>query len=163
MVEFHPSSLEARILKLYARHGIRIPGDITLRIFDHVLPVQVVYRSGSALAIDTDYEHAVFVDGNQSLPERRVQIAHEIGHLLLHSGIQLWMSPVWHDKQEWQANRFAMYALAPSPMVLQELRGAEYSCRGAMVADLAERFGITESFMNERLNVLEQQITGDRR
>lgn len=162
MVEFFPSPLEKRILKLYTRHGIRTPGDITLYVFDYVLPVHVVYRAGSALAIDTDYEHTVFVDGHLSLPERRVRVAHEIGHLLLHSGVQIWTPPVWRGKQEWQAARFAMYALAPSPMLLKEIRGVKYECRGAMVADLAELFGITESFMDERLHVLGQQIAGDR-
>ena len=160
MVEFRPSPLEERILRLYSRHGIHTPGDISLHVFDRVLPIRVIYRYGAAVAIDTDYEHTVFVDGHQSLPERRVKNAHEIGHLLLHSGIHPWMPPVWHDKQEWQTTRFAMYSLAPSHMLLKEIRGEEFHCRGAMVASLAEIFCITESFMDERLLVLEQQMRG---
>lgn len=153
----HP--LEERILRLYAKHGIFSPYQISLHVYDSILPIHVVYRYGPPLTVDAENNPHVFVDGHLSLPERRVVIAHEIGHILLHAGIQTWMAPEDRSKQEWQANRFAAYALAPTPMMQQALH--EEECYGALVGGLAEVFGVTGQFMVDRLALLEQDMASN--
>ncbi len=145
------SSLESRICTLYERHGITRPCDISLRVFDHVMPVRVIYRPGSAVSMINNGECLAFVDGRLPLPERRVVIAHEIGHLLLHAGIQTWLPCNARSKQEWQANRFAGYALAPSWMIAGVAQGHE--CLGSLTTSLADTFGVTQAFMESRLTL----------
>ncbi|MCY0893072.1 MAG: ImmA/IrrE family metallo-endopeptidase [Acidibacillus sp.] len=153
------SPLEKRIHTLYERHGITRPCDISLRVFDHVLPVRVIYRPGSTVSMISNGECLAFVDGHLPLPERRVVIAHEIGHLLLHAGIQTWLPCDARSKQEWQANRFAAYALAPSWMIAGVAQGHE--CLGSLTASLSDTFGVTQVFMEERIALYRNEYHSD--
>ena len=42
-----------------------------------------------------------------------VELAHELGHVLLHAGRQELIQQDFRVMQEWQADRFAAYALVP--------------------------------------------------
>lgn len=58
--------------------------------------------------------------------------------------------------QEWQADRFAMYALVPTFMIANCLTNE--NSREQLVSELAYTFDVTEVFMDVRLKLLEQRM-----
>lgn len=76
-------------------------------------------------------------------------MAHELGHVLLHAGNQLFEEELSRLREEEQARRFALYALVPTcfllPLLPESCDGHENLC-----AELAEAFGVPEWFMRER-------------
>ncbi len=150
------NGLEKRIQELYSVENIQKPSDITLTVFDDWLKVQTVNRIGATNTVELRDTYHVFLDRTKGLAERRIEMAHELGHMLLHSGNQIWIDGDMRLKQEWQANRFAMYALVPSHMLICSI--GDKICDAACVADLAFEYGVTHRFMENRLKLLKEDF-----
>lgn len=145
--------MDRRISRLYHNHNIWTPGDITLHIFNDFVPIQVIHRPGPTYTKLHKGTWIVWTDGDDPLAERRVNMAHELGHILLHAGNQLFDSAVSHVGEEEQANRFAMYALAPTCMLLPYMSELMDSPQ-KHCAELAEMFCVPYQFMHKRLERL---------
>lgn len=149
--------LESRVDTFYQRHGISRPADISLLLWEEIVHVDVLYRPGQTDAATIGNQRVVFMDARKPLADRRAELAHEIGHALLHAGNQLTMSNGWRLKQEWQANHFAYYALVPTYLLLPLIPLAE-DCRQRLVVDLAEVFCVPVPFMSVRLDLLQRRL-----
>lgn len=140
---------DARICHFYHMNDVKSHGDITLHLFDNVFPIRVFKREGPSYMRQVGGQWYVFQDTREDLYERRVTMAHEIGHMFLHAGNQMFGASMSHLNEEAQANRFAMYALVPTcfllPLLPESCDGHENLC-----AELAEAFGVPEWFMRER-------------
>ncbi len=82
----------------------------------------------------------------------RFTLSHEIGHLILHTGIALARGPDPSDHKpyedsEWQANTFAAEFLMP----------VEHVCATRSIAEVAKRFGVSCDAARTRLEKLKQQ------
>jgi Zn-dependent peptidase ImmA (M78 family) len=146
------STLDRRISDFYHKCGIYKYGEITLHAFDHLLSIRVVRRTGTTYTTQNKDKWIVWLDNTLSLPERRVRMAHEIGHMLRHSGTQFFGDEIRRLKQEEQARRFALYALVPTCFLLPLLH--EETDQRALRVELAELFGVPDWFMHERLERL---------
>lgn len=85
------------------------------------------------------HHYVIAVDEQLDPPGKRVKIAHELGHLLLHEGVQPKNSTLMINWQETQANHFAEHLLLPYFMVAPLL--VECS-RYEAPAYLAQRFRV---------------------
>lgn len=107
------------------------------------------------------------VNATQSPVRQRFTIAHEIGHLVLHPGRQVFLdhrvnfrdvtSSLAVDRDEIQANAFAAELLMPADMVLAECRRAAAAgtlATAGFVADLAAIFDVSTEAMGHRLTNL---------
>lgn len=122
----------------------------------------------SGLAIRDGERRIIGVNKQHAPARKRFTIAHEIGHLLLHTGRPVIMdrtfvsyrdrvSGLATDTDEMQANAFAAELLMPRAMVLDEVRRLTYES-GRSDADLtkalAKRFKVSEDAMRYRLTNL---------
>lgn len=82
------SPLEQRIWNHYKHCGVHSPRDITLYLWDQLARFNVVRCFGQTHAIPTRSNYTIFLNSVKSLPERRIEMAHEIGHAILHIGFQ---------------------------------------------------------------------------
>lgn len=105
--------------------------------------------------IRKDQGYAIYVNASHSEDRQRFTIAHEIGHLILHTHMigdgvtedALYQSGL-NNLVEQQANNFAIDILMPWHLVREEIR------RGAStVEELAKIFMVTNSTMSIRLSV----------
>ncbi|MHB1682814.1 MAG: ImmA/IrrE family metallo-endopeptidase [Bacilli bacterium] len=148
----HP--FDRRIEALYQQRGFRTPADIALPVFGLEVEgsIRIIERSGRTYVSQEDEKWIIWLDTELSPQERRHCVAHETGHILLHVGNQMWMAKDLILRQEEEAIRFSHYALVPTYLLAPELRHRT-DIRRKDIEELAEIFGVTESFMLERLRV----------
>lgn len=103
--------LEDFIRELYIRIGITKPSEIDINVI------------AQALGINLFYSNATFIFGNNIVIKRSnrqqewIDFAHELCHYLRHAGLQVIMSPMFLQLQEWQANHFAYHFCVPTFML----------------------------------------------
>lgn len=98
---------------------------------------------------------------------QRFTIAHEIGHLWLHKGKEIYIDRSFRvnlrddvssqgiDREEMEANRFAAELLMPYDMLMTDLEGQEIDMEDAKdVEILAERYKVSIQAMTFRLTNL---------
>lgn len=154
---YRPTHLEAAVVSFYQQNCIRNPQDIDLDIFAYDAGIWVHYLDQPS----TNYHfrgnsYTVVVDRRMAWEQQRVEFAHELGHVLLHAGRQEFMKDDLRAHQEFQADRFAMYALAPTFMIANCL--VQASSRQQLVSQLAYTFDVPDTFMDARLKLLEERM-----
>ncbi|WP_243014608.1 ImmA/IrrE family metallo-endopeptidase [Brevibacillus borstelensis] len=117
---FEPQTwLESRVYDLLELHDIKQPEEIHLTELCAAYGIELWNITGRSRAHPHPYlpnRYVIAVDERLPLPSRREKIAHELGHLLLHEGIQPIGSTSMIHWQEAQANHFAEHLLMPFPM-----------------------------------------------
>ncbi|ALX47611.1 ImmA/IrrE family metallo-endopeptidase [Lentibacillus amyloliquefaciens] len=151
-MKYITTPLEDSIQKLYWRIGIKEPKhsieDIATR-----LGISICYQK-----IPLSADGIIFIDPLQNKCKQREVFTHELGHVLQHVGVQLGMPEDFRHMQEAKARNFALHFTVPTFMLL-ELSMPKY--RNQAVNLIAERFGVTHDFADERLLHYERQITGE--
>ncbi|MFD2628821.1 ImmA/IrrE family metallo-endopeptidase [Oceanobacillus kapialis] len=111
------STLEDWITKRYVKNNIFSPNKINIkriarqeRIFIHKKPMPARYD------IHGRYQ-AIVLDSRTKPEQQREQFFHELCHILRHVGHQGMMPDAFRQLQEWDANRFMMYATLPYYML----------------------------------------------
>ncbi len=149
--------LESRIVQFYQSKKVFTPSELSLRLFNSELNILVTHSAGPARSAKIYDTYEIWIDPDYPLEERRVEIAHEIGHFLLHSGQQLWMPDDWRLKQECQANRFSMYALMPYDLIFGALEHAPDS-EYALISYMSDLFRVPTWFVKNRFADLEEYV-----
>jgi Zn-dependent peptidase ImmA (M78 family) len=121
----------------------------------------------SGMARRGQEQSVIGVNSSHSKTRRRFTIAHEIGHLLLHSDEDFHVDekfPVWFrtgtaslaiDDREIEANQFAAELLMPSELLQQEVQKLSSGLDvDEAIAILAERFEVSPQAMTIRLSSL---------
>lgn len=117
----------------------------------------MVYRNKDQVIIGVNSLHH---------PNRqRFTIAHEIGHVLLHKGTEVYIDRTYRvnmrntvssqavDKDEIEANRFAAALLMPEHMLVEDLKDMEIDFESEDdLADLAEKYEVSLKAMTIRLS-----------
>lgn len=89
--------------------------------------------SGGLVLVAAPGFHTICLPAGLSPLDHIWQLAHELGHLVQHSGY----TTAWaHDKQEAQANRWAARALIPEARV----RAYKNACEDSFIAALSRHF-----------------------
>lgn len=146
-------NMAARIESYYRSCGVTCPTDISLHLWDSVVRLQVIYRPGPTTANTVAGIRRVFVDGSKPLPLRRVEIAHEIGHAVLHTGRQSQLPDLLRGKQERGGDCFGMDSLIPGYLLRDSLHDAPEG-RGQCEQYIAEIYGVPLPFAARRLDLV---------
>lgn len=154
---YRPSPLESSVVDFYRKRHVQSPQDIDLEMFAYDAGIWIHFMDSSS----TNYHirgnmYSVVVDRRLPWNQQRVELAHELGHVLLHAGRQEFMTDDFRALQEWQADRFAAYALVPTFMLSNYIVHA--SSRQQLVSCLSQNFDVPEPFMEGRLTLLEQRL-----
>ncbi|HAM79559.1 ImmA/IrrE family metallo-endopeptidase [Ornithinibacillus bavariensis] len=152
-MEYVTTALEDWITKKYIRNKILTPAEINLekiarieRIFINRKPMPARYD------IYGKYQ-AIVVDSRCTPEEQREQFFHELCHILRHVGHQSMLPKAFRQLQEWDANRFTMYAALPYFMV------KKYDFNNPrLIEDLAQDFKVTEELCIKRMEQIKRKI-----
>lgn len=144
--------LESRVYQLLHHLGMNQPEKIDLHRLCTAFDIDILEIAGRSRAHahpSTPNRYIIAVDERLEPEEKRVKIAHELGHLLLHVGIQPHSSEWMIDWQESQANHFAGHLLLPLFMVGPLLADCN---RYNAPAYLAQRFQVPLSLARNRFD-----------
>lgn len=137
--------LEDFIINLYRSIGISTPPQIDMLVVARRLNVEITYD-----------EKPIFCFGNEIIlrPTNQVQewldFCHELGHVLLHSGCQLNMHPLYREYQEWNADLFALHFCIPTFM-LEKIK-LPYR-RSEAIELIVNEFNVSPRFAETRLDM----------
>lgn len=134
--------LEERVYVLLQHFAMKRPEQIDLHLLCSAFSIEVqsiIGRSRTHAHPTLANRYVIAVDERLEPAHQRVKIAHELGHLLLHEGVQPRNSEWMIEWQETQANHFAEHLLLPLFMAGPLL--AECS-RTVAPALLAQRFQV---------------------
>lgn len=109
-------------------------------------------KESKGLYLETDGREYIALDDACSFADEKVVLAHELGHSMTGGGYSLESGNLVKIRLEKKAERWAIERLVP----LGELKDAIKQGDEA-ISCLAERFGVTETFMQR---VLEHYNTG---
>lgn len=108
--------LEEKAYQLLRKLDINEPHQINLELVCNHLKIDLLYsnvRSYSMNQPKATGRYQIFADYNLPQREQREIIAHELGHIMYHSGNQFFMSSDFIQLQENQTEWFAGYLLVP--------------------------------------------------
>jgi Zn-dependent peptidase ImmA (M78 family) len=155
--QYRPTPMESFIVDYYKRNHIKSPQDIDLDMFAYEAGIWIHYSATPSTHYEMDDTmYSVIIDDRAPWQQQRVELAHELGHCILHVGNQSHISQQMRLLQEAQADRFAFYALTPTFMIANCLVHAFN--RDQLVSQLAYSFDVPEPFMDVRLQLLEQRL-----
>nr|WP_315058882.1 ImmA/IrrE family metallo-endopeptidase [uncultured Lysinibacillus sp.] len=109
--------LEDYVQQFYTRLGIT---DSTLLHVEEVafrMGLKVFYWPEKSQALFTNGRHYIFLNENQSPQQQWQDFCHELSHVLLHTGDQFHMYPLFREYQEFKANNFMYHACIPTFML----------------------------------------------
>ncbi|MCP3763857.1 ImmA/IrrE family metallo-endopeptidase [Domibacillus sp. A3M-37] len=151
------SHLEDFIENLYMEISITSPKQLNIKLIARRLNIEVEYSYKTSKCAEIGGIMMIRLNENLSKAEQWQEFAHELCHLLRHSGNQTLLPFPFVQLQEWQANTFALHFCIPTFM-LQEI-DLPFHKRLA-VTQIAETFGVEYSFAEERLLLYEIQMMG---
>lgn len=130
---------------------VRPPVPVERIVRDLGIPLVQVDEPGWSGAVNStpDGRATIFVRRGDVPWRQRFTIAHELGHLLLHEGVQHRDDTFRGTPQESEANDFAANLLMPLWMLESAARR-----QGSDAARLARIFGVSEQAMDIRLGRL---------
>lgn len=109
------------------------------------LGIKVFYWADTSQALYADDLSYIFLDESLSKQQQWQDFCHELGHVLLHTGNQQRMYPLFREYQEYKANNFMYHACVPSFM-LDELDPSELT-----VKNVQRLFNVEYDFAFKRL------------
>lgn len=147
------SALEDWITKRYIKLGIMRPADISSNRIARSYGI-FIHRNEMPARYDIYGRYqAIILDSRCTPEEQREQFFHELCHILRHVGHQSMMPEAFRQLQEWDANRFTMYAALPYFMV------KKYDYNNLhLIEDLAEDFKVSEELCIKRMDHIKRNI-----
>jgi predicted transcriptional regulator len=108
--------LEERVYLLLKYHEIGKPGQIDLVDLCKSYHIEVVFADGRSRTYPHPKKpgwHVIQVNNRMREEDQRVRIAHELGHLFLHEGVQTDACHPLINLQEYQVGHFVEHLLMP--------------------------------------------------
>ncbi len=137
--------LEDYIHQLYLNIDITSPEQLNINHIATKLKIFVFLGAHKSMC----YRNMIYIDSRLSKEEQWQQFAHELCHVLWHSGNQLGIYPPFREYQEWKANSFASHFCVPTFMLEQLNLPAEYNQALFLIQTI---FNVEENFAKKRLN-----------
>lgn len=142
------SHLEDYIKDFYTKIGIVNPNLLDYREIAINIGIKVFYWSDSSQALFANEKPFIFLDETLSQQQQWQEFCHELAHVLLHTGDQFNMYPLFREYQERKANNFMYHACMPTFM-LKDLQLYDYMPQTVM--KLQELFNVEYEFSLKRL------------
>jgi len=155
----------ARLRSAYSDGSLPVPVEDIVAKLGVPIVVETLDRNVSGLLFRQGESRAIGVNAAHPMVRQRFTVAHELGHLRLHPGKELFLdhvrvnlrddvSSLGTDREEREANAFAAELLMPHLEVTTEVR--RVLDRGGVadsrfIADLALLFDVSEQAMDFRL------------
>lgn len=102
----------------------------------------------------------IVLDRRSDRLTRREDFAHELAHILMHSGSQWFSADTWIDLQEREAERLALYLLIPTHLLLPFLQSLSPRTENEAIGAIAQNFIVSVEFARKRFKKLRAQIEG---
>jgi Zn-dependent peptidase ImmA (M78 family) len=139
--------LEDFIENLYKKIAVYSPQQLNFQDIADSLNIIVDYADVISKCYEQGDIMMIILNENLSFAGQWQDFAHELCHLLRHSGNQRKLPPAFSTLQEWQANSFALYFCIPTFM-LEKLELPDY--KPAAITEIAHTFGVEYDFAEER-------------
>lgn len=124
------------IKRLYQLIGIIRPQQLHFQLIATKLEILVFYWRDESQALFLKEEAYIFLNEQLTKQQQWQDFCHELAHVLLHTGHQGRMSPLFREYQENKANHFMYHACVPSFML-----------------DEIEPYNLTVEYVQEQFNV----------
>lgn len=144
----HYTHTEDYIKTFYFKMGISKPQELKFQTIAEQLGINVFYWSDTSQALFMGNKGFIFLNEQLSQQQQWQDFCHELAHVLLHSGHQGRMSPLFREYQENKANNFMYHACIPSFM-LDELEQSDTSA--LTVQHVQQLFNVEYDFAVKRL------------
>ncbi|MDM5233341.1 ImmA/IrrE family metallo-endopeptidase [Lysinibacillus pakistanensis] len=102
---------------LYNRMNIFSPQQLNFSTIASQIGIRVFYWSDKSQALFYKNNSYIFLNDFLSTQQQWQDFCHELAHVLLHTGHQGRMSPLFREYQENKANNFMYHACVPSFML----------------------------------------------
>lgn len=109
--------LEEFVDELYLKLNISRPEELEIELISSRMGLSVEYTPGPSKCIQMGSSTVILIDDSLRPALQWQDFAHELAHLLRHSGNQYVLSPDFRVLQEWQASHFALYFCIPGFML----------------------------------------------
>jgi Zn-dependent peptidase ImmA (M78 family) len=151
------SHLEDFIENLYTKILITSPDQLDIELIARRLNIEVGYSHKKSKCAEIGGIMMIRLNENLPKTEQWQEFAHEVCHLLRHSGNQTELPFPFIQLQEWQANTFALHFCIPTFM-LQELELPFH--KQMAITEVSQVFGVEYRFVEDRLELYEIQMMG---
>lgn len=142
------SHLEDYIKDFYTKIGITTPTLLDFRVIAARIGIKVFYWPDNSQALFAKEKPFIFLNASLNKQQQWPEFGHELSHVLLHTGDQFFMSPLFREYQEFKANNF-MYHFCMPTFMLDELE--IYDCTTQTVMQLQGLFNVEYEFALKRL------------
>ena len=149
------SHLEDYIEKLYNGISINSPAQLDEYVIADRLDIRIYLANNSSEAFYWQDRYYIFIDRNLDGQQRWQDFAHELCHVLRHSGHQGHMSPPFRELQEWQSDNFMYHFCVPTFLLRRIRLPSDYQ---AAVYVIAKTFNVEMDFAKVRLNRYRQKV-----
>ena len=140
---------EEYIKKFYLNMGISTPQELKFQTISKYWGITTFYWPEQSQALFTGNKSFIFLNERLSAQQQWQEYCHELTHVLLHTGHQGRMTPLFREYQENKANNFMYHACIPSFM-LDELEQSEAS--SLTVDHVQQLFNVEYDFTLKRLD-----------
>lgn len=137
--------IEDFIRDFYRKIGILKPYQLDFQEITMYLDIQLFYWPENSQALFFREVAYIFLNEHLTQQQKWQEFCHELGHVLLHTGNQQRMYPLFREYQEYKANNFMYHACVPSFM-LDELEPTELT-----VENVQRLFNVEYDFAFKRL------------
>lgn len=153
LLNYTTTALEDWITQRYSRLHIKTAIDIDIKRIARYYDIYIHYKPLPARYDIFGRYRAIVLDSRVSLEEQREQFFHELCHILRHVGHQSMMPSAFRELQEWDANRFMMYAALPYYLIRKYDFNNSY-----LIHDLANDFKVREDLCKKRLEQIKRNV-----
>ncbi|MEK4760808.1 ImmA/IrrE family metallo-endopeptidase [Viridibacillus sp. FSL E2-0187] len=142
------SHLEDFVKSFYSRLHIYQPTDLNMFQIAKELRIKVFFWPNGSQALFFEQTGYIFLNNELSPQQQWQDFTHELCHVLLHSGDQMHLHPLFVEYQEHKAKNFAMHAAIPTFMLDELYRIHKYRLSVWMIQEM---FNVEENFAKKRL------------
>lgn len=153
LLNYTTTALEDWITQRYSRIHIKTAIDIDIKRIARYYDIYIHYKPMPARYDIFGRYRAIVLDARVSKEEQREQFFHELCHILRHVGHQSMLPDAFRELQEWDANRFTVYAALPYFI----LKRYDFN-NPHLIHDLANDFNVTEELCKKRLEQIKRNV-----
>ncbi|WP_078597149.1 ImmA/IrrE family metallo-endopeptidase [Evansella clarkii] len=151
-MQYIHSHREEWVLRFYKRMQINHPDDIDIKVIARHHRIYLKYHYKPTTFVQMGNYRAINLQYGLTTQEERIHFFHELGHLLRHSGSQLFMTDSFKELQEWDANFFTFYASLPFHMI----KDYDFDDKGTII-ELSQVFMVPEWFAAKRVEFIKKK------
>ncbi|MDM5297590.1 ImmA/IrrE family metallo-endopeptidase [Bacillus pumilus] len=151
--------LEEEIKRLYTQLHLSGPAYVDMQRIASDCNVWIHYEDTGSMMIQHQGLFSIILNRSLSSEEQWEDFAHELCHVLKHTGNHFNMHKLFRELQEFQAKQFMYHFCVPTFMLLQMKLP---HLRDHAIQQIAQTFHVTWAFAERRLALFEQRGLGIR-